>query len=61
MLTAAYKQRHIRINHENDADKNLAALRKFRGNMLHFQNAVGQVKAYYEGDSEIDILMRFID
>jgi hypothetical protein len=61
VLTAAFKQRSIRIKHEDNADKNLSALRKFRGNMLHFQQAVGQVKAYYEGDSEIDILMRFID
>lgn len=29
--------------------------------MLHFQQAVGKVRAYYDGDSEIDILMRFID
>jgi len=61
VLTAAYKQRQVRMNYGDDADRNLSALRKFRGNMLHFQNAVGHVKAYYEGDSEIDILMRFID
>lgn len=29
--------------------------------MLSFQQAVLRVRNFYEGDSEIDILMRFID
>jgi hypothetical protein len=36
VLSSAYKHRAARLNHPDDDTKNLAALRKFRGNMLSF-------------------------
>lgn len=61
VLTSAYKHRQSSLGMEGGNMQNLAAVRKFRGNMLQFQQAVSQVRNYYEGDSEIDILMRLID
>ncbi|TNV81547.1 hypothetical protein FGO68_gene1047 [Halteria grandinella] len=61
VLTSAFKHRSVRIHRPDDEKKNLSALRKFRGNMLQFQQAVHRVRNYYDGDSEIDILMRLID
>ena len=61
VLSAAFKQKIIRENEPEKATKNITALRKFRGRMLSFQQAVLRVRNYYEGDSEIDILMRLID
>jgi potassium intermediate/small conductance calcium-activated channel subfamily N protein 2 len=37
VLSAAYKHRNVKIRFPHDESKNLAALRKFRGNMLSFQ------------------------
>lgn len=61
VLSSAYKHKNVfSKNPENDS-KTLSALRKFRGNMLSFQRAVLRVRNFYEGDTEIDILMRQID
>lgn len=49
------------MREKDDPDKNLSALRKFRGNMLSFQQAVMRVRNFYEGDTETDILMRLVD
>lgn len=61
VLSSAYKHRNVKIQYPNDETKNLSALRRFRGNMLSFQQAVMRVRNFYDGDSEIDILMRQID
>lgn len=61
VLSSAYKNRNARMKDPNNESKNLSFLRKFRANMLSFQQAVLRVRNFYEGDSEIDILMRLID
>jgi hypothetical protein len=61
VLGCAYINRNIHIKEPENESKKLAALRQFRGTMLSFQQAVLRVRNYYEGDSEIDILMRLID
>jgi Ion channel len=37
VLSSAYKHRNVQMQEKDNPDKNLAALRKFRGNMLNFQ------------------------
>ena len=61
VLSSAYKHRNVSMQPEADDGKKLSVLRRFRGNMLSFQQAVLRVRNFYEGDSEIDILMRLID
>lgn len=61
VLSSAFKHRNAKRKNPDSKDGNLPALRRFRGNMLSFQQAVMRVRNFYEGDSEIDILMRLID
>lgn len=49
------------MNNPEGSTESIDALRKFRAKMLAFQQAVGRVRSFYDGDTDTDILMRLVE
>jgi potassium intermediate/small conductance calcium-activated channel subfamily N protein 2 len=61
VLSCAYKHKISRTKEPKNKDKAIAALRVFRGSMLTFQQAVSKLRNYYDGDSDMEILMLLVE
>ncbi|TNV70625.1 hypothetical protein FGO68_gene10361 [Halteria grandinella] len=62
VLSSSFRHRNLRLRYEDENQSMvIKALRRFRGKLLSFRQAVLRVRMFYEGESEMDILQRQID
>lgn len=61
VLNSAFKQKILQAHAPDDLVKNHNAMTRFRAHMVSFKQVANRLKAYYDGDTEMEILMRQID
>eukprot|EP00347_Sterkiella_histriomuscorum_P002571 403367638 len=61
VLGSAFRQRNAHINNPEHHKKVLQAMRIFRMHMINFQSTARMVRAFYEADTDVEIMQKLIE
>ena len=61
VMTAAYRQKIAKREHPNDMNKQIKAVRNFRGYLLKFQEISRSIRGNYETETDADRIMRDLE
>lgn len=61
VLNSAFKQKLVKTHHPDDKGKNYKAMTNLRAKMINFKLVANHLKSYYDGDTEMEILMKHLD